>query len=78
MFKEPIENFRLQPLFALGTPPDPLSRQIKTTITKCILVIPGRLSCTFDMFQDSLQEVVAEEFIKRADCQVRNMIEMEH
>jgi hypothetical protein len=74
MFKEPIENFQLQPLL----PSDLLSRQIKTTITKRILVVPDWLSCTFDMFQNPLQEVVAEEFIKRADCRVRNMIEMEH
>ena len=78
MFKESIKNFQLQPLFTLGAPPDLLSWQIKTTVTKHILVVPGWLSCTFDMFQDSLQEVVAEEFVKRADCQVRNMIEMEH
>jgi len=76
MFKEPVKNFQLQPLLTLDVSPDLLSRQIEATITKRILVVPGWLSRTFHMFQDTLQEMVAEEFVQWADCRVHNMIKV--
>ena len=76
MFKEPIKNFQLQLLLTLDAFPDLLSGQIKATITKCILLVPGWLSHTFHMFQDALQEMVAEEFVQRADCRAHNMIKV--
>ena len=55
---------------------DLLSGQIKATITKRILIVPGWLSHTFYMFQDALQEMVMEEFAQQVDCQVHNMIKV--
>ena len=42
-----------------------------------MVVVPCPLADTFDMFQETLQEVVAEELVQRARRRVRDVVELE-
>ena len=63
-------------LTQISTPNFP-PRQIHHSTTKCILMIPSGLTCTFHILQDTLKKMVTEKVIKRPQIVVGDMIEFE-